>query len=64
MVWIDQWKKCGALADEGRTFVFTHKEGDYLIRRPVILGARFNGMVEIASGITAEQKLSPTAPFC
>ena len=49
--------KVAVLADEGRTFVFTHKEGDYWVRRPVTLGARFDGMVEITSGITAEQRI-------
>lgn len=49
--------KVAVLADAGRTFVFTHKEGDYWIRRPVTLGARLNGMVEIASGLTAEQRI-------
>ncbi len=55
--------KVAVLADEGRTFVFTHKEGDYWIRRPVTLGARFDGMVEIASGITAEQKIITDGSF-
>ena len=55
--------KVAVLADEGRTFVFTHKEGDYWIRRPVVLGARFDGMVEIASGLTAEQRIITDGSF-
>ena len=55
--------KVAVLADEGRTFVFTHKEGDYWVRRPVTLGARFDGMVEIASGITAEQRIITDGSF-
>lgn len=55
--------KVAVLADEGRTFIFTHKEGDYWIRRPVTLGARFDGMVEIASGITVEQRIITDGSF-
>lgn len=55
--------KVAVLADAGRTFVFTHKEGDYWVRRPVTLGARFDGMVEIASGITAEQRIITDGSF-
>ncbi|MGD9947813.1 MAG: efflux RND transporter periplasmic adaptor subunit [Desulfobulbus sp.] len=55
--------KVAVLADAGRTFVFTHKEGDYWIRRPVVLGARLDGMVEIASGIAAEQRIITDGSF-
>jgi cobalt-zinc-cadmium efflux system membrane fusion protein len=55
--------KVAVLADEGRTFVFIHKEGDYWVRRPVTLGARFDGMVEIVSGITAEQQIITDGSF-
>jgi cobalt-zinc-cadmium efflux system membrane fusion protein len=55
--------KVAVLADEGRTFIFTHKEGDYWIRRPVTLGARFGGMVEIASGIAVEQRIVTDGSF-
>ena len=55
--------KVAVLADEGRTFVFIHKEGDYWIRRPVTLGARFDGMVEIATGITEEQQIITDGSF-
>jgi cobalt-zinc-cadmium efflux system membrane fusion protein len=55
--------KVAVLADEGRTFVFTHKEGDYWVRRPVTLGARFDGLVEITSGITAEQRIITDGSF-
>ncbi len=55
--------KVAVLADEGRTFVFTHKEGDYWVRRPVTLGARFADMVEIASGLTAEQRIITDGSF-
>ena len=55
--------KVAVLADEGRTFVFTHKEGEYWMRRPVKLGARFDGMVEITSGLTAEQRIITDGSF-
>jgi cobalt-zinc-cadmium efflux system membrane fusion protein len=55
--------KVAVLADEGRTFVFTHKEGDYWIRRPVSLGASIDSMVEITSGITAEQRIITDGSF-
>jgi cobalt-zinc-cadmium efflux system membrane fusion protein len=55
--------KVAVLADEGRTFVFTHKEGDFWVRRPVTLGARFDDMVEIASGLTAEQRIITDGSF-
>jgi len=55
--------KIAVMADNGRTFVFTHKEGDYWVRRPVTLGARFDGLVEITSGITAEQRIITDGSF-
>jgi cobalt-zinc-cadmium efflux system membrane fusion protein len=55
--------KVAVLSDVGRTFIFIHKEGDYWIRRPVTLGASFEGMVEITSGITSEQKIITDGSF-
>jgi cobalt-zinc-cadmium efflux system membrane fusion protein len=55
--------KVAVMADEGRTFVFIHQEGDYWVRRPVTLGARFDGLVEITSGITAEQRIITDGSF-
>jgi cobalt-zinc-cadmium efflux system membrane fusion protein len=55
--------KVAVLSDEGRTFIFIHKEGDYWTRRPVTLGASFEGMVEIASGITSEQEIITDGSF-
>lgn len=55
--------KVAVLADEGRTFVFTHQEGDYWVRRPVVLGKRLDDLVEIASGITAEQRIITDGSF-
>jgi cobalt-zinc-cadmium efflux system membrane fusion protein len=55
--------KVAVLADAGRTFVFTHKEGDFWVRRPVTLGARFDELVEITSGLTAEQRIITDGSF-
>jgi cobalt-zinc-cadmium efflux system membrane fusion protein len=55
--------KVAVLADAGRTFVFTHKEGDFWLRRPVTLGTRFDGLVEITSGLTAEQRIITDGSF-
>jgi cobalt-zinc-cadmium efflux system membrane fusion protein len=38
------------LADEGRSFVFVHHHDDYYVRRPVEVGRRFGGWVELRSG--------------
>ncbi|MBI5906093.1 MAG: efflux RND transporter periplasmic adaptor subunit [Deltaproteobacteria bacterium] len=55
--------KAAVLADEGRTFVFVHKEGDYWIRRPVTLGKRLGDMVEIRSGLAAGQRIVTDGSF-
>lgn len=55
--------KGALLADEGRTFVFVHKEGDYWVRRPVILGKRLGDMVEIRGGIAAGQRIVTDGSF-
>ncbi|MBI5557445.1 MAG: efflux RND transporter periplasmic adaptor subunit [Deltaproteobacteria bacterium] len=55
--------KSAVLADAGRTFVFVHKEGDYWLRRPVTLGARFDNMVEIVSGLEANQRIITDGSF-
>jgi len=40
------------LEDEGRAFTFIHLEGPYYIRRPVELGRRDGGWVEVLSGVS------------
>lgn len=55
--------KVAVLADEGRTFVFTHKEGDFWVRRPVTLGARFDSMVEVLAGLTEGQRIITDGSF-
>jgi cobalt-zinc-cadmium efflux system membrane fusion protein len=51
------------LSDEGRQFVFVHKEDAYWIRRPVTTGARFNNQVAIISGLSAGQKIIADGSF-
>jgi cobalt-zinc-cadmium efflux system membrane fusion protein len=55
--------KAAVLSDEGRTFVFVHKEGDFWIRRPVTLGKRLGDMVEIRSGLAAGQRIVTDGSF-
>lgn len=55
--------RAAVLSDEGRTFVFVHKEGDYWIRRPVILGKRIGDMVEVRSGLAAGQRIVTDGSF-
>jgi len=55
--------KAAVLSDEGRTFVFVHKEGDYWIRRPVTLGKRIGDMVEVRSGLAAGQRIVTDGSF-
>jgi cobalt-zinc-cadmium efflux system membrane fusion protein len=55
--------KAAVLSDEGRTFVFVHKEDDYWIRRPVTLGKRLGDMVEIRSGLAAGQRIVTDGSF-
>jgi cobalt-zinc-cadmium efflux system membrane fusion protein len=55
--------KVAVLSDEGRQFVFVHKEDAYWIRRPVTTGARFNNQVLIISGLSAGQKIIADGSF-
>jgi cobalt-zinc-cadmium efflux system membrane fusion protein len=55
--------KVAVLSDEGRPFVFVHKEGEYWIRRPVKLGHSLGDMVEIRSGIARGQKIIADGSF-
>jgi membrane fusion protein, heavy metal efflux system len=51
------------LSDEGRTFVFVHKEGDYWIRRPVETGISFDGYTEIRRGLAKDQMIIADGSF-
>lgn len=51
------------LTDEGRAFVFVHHEGDYWVRRPVELGRRWAGWVEIRRSVTPSQTVVADGAF-
>lgn len=55
--------KAAVLSDEGRSFVFVHKEGEYWVRRPVTVGRNLGEMVEIASGLSVGQKIVADGAF-
>jgi cobalt-zinc-cadmium efflux system membrane fusion protein len=50
-------------SDEGRAFVFVHKEGDYWIRRPVETGISFEGFTEIRQGLEKDQLVIADGSF-
>jgi membrane fusion protein, heavy metal efflux system len=51
------------LSDEGRTFVFVHKEGDFWIRRQVETGLSFDGYTEIKQGLSKDQLVIADGSF-
>jgi len=55
--------KVAVLADEGRTFVFVHRDGDYWVRRPVTLGRRLDDKVEIVAGLAPGQRIIADGSF-
>lgn len=55
--------KAAVLSDEGRAFVFVHKEGEYWVRRPVTPGRYLGEMVEIREGIVPGQKVVADGAF-
>jgi cobalt-zinc-cadmium efflux system membrane fusion protein len=55
--------KVAVLADEGRTFVFVHREGDYWVRRPVTLGRSLDDKVEIVAGLAPGQRIIADGSF-
>jgi len=51
------------LDDEGRHFVFVHHEGEYYVRRPVIVGRAWSGWVEIVKGLKPAQTVIAEGAF-
>jgi len=47
--------QCAVLEDDGRSFVFVHHEGEYYVRRWVVSGRSFAGLVEISSGLKGDE---------
>lgn len=55
--------KAAVLIDEGRPFVFVHKEKEFWIRRPIVAGKEAGGMVEVAEGLTGGQTILTDGSF-
>jgi cobalt-zinc-cadmium efflux system membrane fusion protein len=55
--------EAAVLSDEGRNFVFVHKEGDYWVRRPVETGASNEGFTEIRHGLSKDQLVIADGSF-
>ncbi len=51
------------LEDEGRSFVFVHYQGDDFVRRPVEVGRKWAGWVEIKKGIEPSQNVVADGAF-
>ena len=51
------------LEDEGRSFVFTHHEGDYYVRRPVTTGRTWGHRVEITGGLGGDETIVAEGAF-
>lgn len=51
------------LEDEGRSFVFVHYQGEYYVRRPVVVGRRWAGWVEIKKGLEPSQTVVAEGAF-
>ncbi len=51
------------LEDEGRSFVFVHHGNDYYVRRPVVTGRGFDGLVEIKTGLDGREVVVEEGAF-
>ena len=51
------------LDDEGRSFVFAHYQGEYYVRRPVIIGRTWATWVEIKKGLALGQTVVDEGAF-
>jgi cobalt-zinc-cadmium efflux system membrane fusion protein len=52
-----------ALEDEGRFFVFVHHQGEYYVRRPVVVGRTWAGWVEVEKGLAPGQTVVAEGAF-
>jgi cobalt-zinc-cadmium efflux system membrane fusion protein len=55
--------KHALLDDDGRSFVFVHYEGEYYVRRPVVVGRRWADWVEIKGGVEPSQTVVAEGAF-
>ncbi|HUT79439.1 MAG TPA: efflux RND transporter periplasmic adaptor subunit [Polyangia bacterium] len=51
------------IEDEGRSFVFVRHHDDYFVRRPVVVGRVWAGLVEIRQGLEASQTVAAEGAF-
>jgi cobalt-zinc-cadmium efflux system membrane fusion protein len=51
------------LDDDGRSFVFVHHQGEYYVRRPVVVGRRWADWVEIKAGVEPSQTVVAEGAF-
>lgn len=51
------------MQDEGRSFVFVHREGDFWIRRPVEMGRASGAWSEIRAGLEAGAEVAANGAF-
>jgi len=55
--------RSAVLADEGRSFVFVHREGEYYIRRPVQTGRASVDWIEVTSGLAGGETVVSSGAF-
>jgi cobalt-zinc-cadmium efflux system membrane fusion protein len=55
--------KQAVLEDEGRAFVFVHHQGEYYVRRPVVVGRTWADWVEIKKGLVPAQTVVERGAF-
>ncbi len=55
--------KSATLEDDRRTFVFVHHEGEYYVRRPVVTGRTFDGLVEVTNGLDGSEVVVADGAF-
>jgi membrane fusion protein, heavy metal efflux system len=51
------------LADEGRSFVFVHRQGEYFLRRPVETGRASVDWVEVRTGLAGGETVVVDGAF-
>jgi cobalt-zinc-cadmium efflux system membrane fusion protein len=51
------------LEDEGRSFAFVRYKGEYFVRRPVVVGRKWAGWVEIEEGLLPDQQVVADGSF-
>jgi cobalt-zinc-cadmium efflux system membrane fusion protein len=55
--------RAAVLEDEGRAFVFVHHQGEYYVRRPVLVGRTWRGWAEIERGLEPAETVVAEGAF-